>query len=867
MPPAASPSALASPYDRLKSRLAGRADSEHEQAIIRVVIVALLLTLFAALAAGHHLPHSTNYVAAVVAASVYLLVAIVIVAMIVVHPGVSPRRRLVGMVGDFTTMTLLLHFGNEAAAAIYPIYLWIAFGYGFRYGLRYLAAAVAMAFAGFLAVVLTTPFWLEEWPLAAGLLFALIVLPGYTASLIRKLTEAKAQAEAANVAKSRFLASMSHELRTPLNAVIGMSDVLADTPLRSDQREMVHTVKSSGRALLSLIDDILDLTRIEAGRTAVVAELFDLHRELADLLSILHLTAANKGLKLAVQVAPDVPYQLNGDLRHLRQVLLNLAANAVKFTEKGHVLIRIDAIGAAELLSASNEARHRRARSIGLRCSVTDTGIGIPAEQQARIFERFTQADEKVNRRYGGTGLGLAIAKALIHLMGGRIGVNSVVDAGSTFWFDVPVDVDEAPPSPAALIPMTVVVASDDSNLGNTIRRHLHNTPVTIHCRPIGDVVGDGAGSKTIPESDDAPVVFLIDGRGERNDEAVSVAERLAERAPEIACALLTDTAALVAERTPLPFVTAIDVVHLPEQLEGALRATAVLGGAEVEVTAPAHSAAPSALGSILVAEDNPINQKVTRRILEHAGHSVEVVGSGEAALDALERDAFDLLIVDVNMPGISGIDLVKIIRMAAMGSGESLPTIALSADATVETRRECEAAGVDVYLTKPVEARRLLDFIGGLLAAKRDGAQAGASGETVTEISVHPRFRGEASPPIDWQVVAQLHTFGDEAFVTELLEEFAENTASLLAQLELAIETGDSLRFRELVHALRGTAGNVGAVSLARVCRELHGTTQERLANGGELMLLRLRSEFDRFGQDLKHHLAEKQAAGKLHI
>ncbi len=853
---------VAGPVAQLKRRLAGRADSEHEQAIIRVIIVALLLALFGMLATVEPPPASTNYPAAVVAASTYLLIAIGIVSAIIARPAVSPRRRMFAMVGDFTTMTLLLHFGDEAAAAIYPIYLWIAFGYGFRYGVRYLAAAVAFAFCGFLIVVLTTPFWKEEWPLATGLLVALIILPGYTASLIRKLTVAKAQAEAANVAKSRFLASMSHELRTPLNAVIGMSDVLADTPLRADQREMVNTIRSSGRALLSLIDDILDLTRIEAGRTTVVAEAFDLCQELAEVLSILQLAAVNKGLKLAVQIAANVPHRLTGDRRHWRQVLLNLTANAVKFTDTGHVLIRIEAFAGAGAGLGGAIAAADANGWLRLRCRVSDTGIGIAAEEHARIFERFTQADDTVNRRYGGTGLGLAIAKALIHLMGGRIGVESAPGAGSTFWFEVPVRVEDPTSALLDLVPRPVIVVSDDGELAATLACRLADMPFAIRHQPLAAA---SAGVEAMISEPPAPAtILLIDGRTGGN-EAKALAKRIVDAAPEHACTLLMDDTSAALDDLPLPFVTTVAADAEPEALARALRATALLGGAATAVPSPASPIIAPVVGTILVAEDNPINQKVTCRILEHAGHRVETVGSGEAALDAIERAAFDLLIVDVNMPGISGIELAKLIRMAALGGdGEQLPMIALSADATVETRAECEAAGVDVYLTKPVEALRLLEAIDDLLAARKRVAATSADIEMVTEISAHPRFRGELAPPIDWQVVAHLRTFADEAFVAELLQEFADNTAGLLEQLQMAVNAGDVLRFRELVHALRGTAGNVGATGLARICRDQHGMTSDRLASSGDAVLRKLRGEFERFSGELKHHLAERQKAGE---
>jgi two-component system sensor histidine kinase RpfC len=844
MPSAALASALGGLVARLKNRLAGRADSEHEQAIIRVVIVGLLFALFSWLAGRAEPSPTTDYAAGRLAAAIYLVVAVGIVAAIIARPGVSPPRRFFAMVGDFTTMSLLLHFGDEAAAAIYPIYLWIAFGYGFRYGLRYLAAAIALGFIGFLAVVLTTPFWLTEWPLACGLLCALVVLPGYTASLIRKLTEAKSQAEAANIAKSRFLASMSHELRTPLNAVIGMSDLLAETPLRRDQREMVHTVKSSGRALLSLIDDILDLTRIEAGRTTVIAETFDLHRELAEVLSILRPSAATKGLRLFVQVAPDLPWRVVGDLRHIRQVLLNLAANAVKFTDQGYVLIQVD----------GGRLEGGKSPALKLNCRVIDTGIGIPADQQTRIFERFTQADDAVTRRYGGTGLGLAIAKALVHLMGGQISVVSAVGKGSTFTFEVTLTEDPGPAPEVTPLPDRVVVVSDDAKLFAAIAERLKGLKVAVVQRMMTPSTAMWTGDVAFAST----VAVLFDGR--RQDVAAIAGEAI-ERAPDVVPLLITAGEIGLNRAPPLPFLSAVGAQRLDEHLLPVLRAATLLAGAGREEARGAERPVPTTPALILVTEDNPVNQKVTRRILEHAGHRVEVVASGEAALAALETGSFDLLVTDVSMPGMSGIDLVKLIRMAAMGGGERLPIIALSADATLDTRSECEAAGVDVYLTKPVEARRLLDAVEGLL---RKGSVATAAGDRVTEISAHPRFRGETPPAIDWEIVERLRSFADVAFVDGLLQEFADNAAAIIGQLATAAAAGDVPRCRDLIHALRGTAANVGAQGLVRACRDVSPLTEDGLLTQRETILQRFANDLERFRDELQRHFAERQTAGE---
>ncbi len=834
------------------SRLRNRQDSEHEQAIIRVVIVSLLFALFLTLALHSPDPQS-GYAKGALAAGLYVVIACGFVAAIVIHPAVSPVRRLLAMVGDFATMSLLMHFGDEAAAPIYPIYLWIAFGFGFRYGLTYLACAVCCAFVGFCFVILTTPFWQAEWPLGIGLLFALIVLPGYTASLIRKLTEAKAMAEGANIAKSRFLASMSHELRTPLNAVIGMSDLLVDTPLGRDQREMVQTIKASGGALLSLIDDILDLSRIEAGRTPIFVDAFDLHREIADLVSILRLQASRKGLELLAQVSADIPYPLRGDIRHIRQVLINLAANAIKFTEHGHVIIRVSLVPPARPQAAAG-------RTLQLRFSVRDTGIGIPADQHSRIFERFTQADEAVNRRFGGTGLGLAISKSLIQLMSGRIGVDSAPGSGSTFWIEVPVERDEGAEDAGGVFGASVRVFSDDLRLIDGIRAALDSRS--------GFRSSPGPASAAV----DVPAItrelhpgafVIVDGRA-GIEVAVRLTRSLAAEHPSIAGVLVADGDVDPILALPAPFVSAIRVPVEAEAVSRALRVAAVLGDARFRETVGGdaeQSPARRRTGlRVLVAEDNPVNCKVTERILRHAGHVPTIVGSGEDALDALEQEFFDLLLVDINMPGISGLEVIKLTRVALLGEA-AMPIVALSADATLETRLECEEAGVDTYLTKPIEARKLLQVID-TLVNERPSTEADAqepADRTVTEISSHPRYRGDVLPSIDWTVIEQLNDYADgDDFVLDMLHEFIANTKLLLAEIGGAVDSVDAPRFRAAAHALQGTAGNVGAAAIARACQEMHGISTERLRSLGEEHLARLEHEFERFQGEFSAHQAE---------
>ena len=835
-------------------KLKARTDSEHEQAVIRVCIVAALFTwMVIGSAIGGRV--SAEHEACALLAGGYLVLSIVYFVWTALSPQASPTRRLTGMVTDFATTSAFMHFGGGSAAPFYPIYLWVTLGNGFRYGLPYLAASVSAAVSGFFMVVVTTPFWQANMGLGVGLLAALVVIPAYSASLIRKLTEAKAQAEAANQAKSRFLASMSHELRTPLNAVIGVSETLRVSRLDDDQKEMVHTIRTAGRTLLSLIEDILDLSRIEANKVAVVVEPFDLHRELGDLCAMLRPQAVAKHIGFDVHIDARAPYRLRGDRRHLRQILTNLIANAIKFTDTGHVFVSVTALPP------------RRDGQLLLRFSVEDTGIGIEPDQQERIFERFTQADESVQRRYGGTGLGLAITRSLVSLLDGALALDSAPGQGSTFTVELSFTVDGSAVSASPVLPERIVVVARDRGVVNEVRAAfgVDATVDVVQASSAAEAARRWVGGSG--QATRAGAGIIIDA----NDEAPPAPLGEVERGALVGTGRIRLAAAGEAPMPTRGFVSTLVRPVTAESLGRALHAayalTRAMAGADDDVglgtvadgeTAGADDAVVSGRPlAILVAEDNPVNQKVTRRILEHAGHSVSVVANGEDALDALDAGRFDALIVDINMPGMSGLELVKIQRMAALGQPR-LPIIALSADATPETRRACEDAGVDAYLTKPIEPSRLLTTLKDLA---RSGDEAGGDGNSgrITSIFSHPRYRGEAAPApaINWQAIQGLSRFGDKEFVLETLNEYVANTEALIAQIRAAIAADSVAAFRESVHALRGTSGNVGAESLWRLSQDSAGMTVERLRRDGNDYVGKLSSELARFRCELTHFAA----------
>jgi len=402
---------------RLRARLQGRPDTEHEQALVRLVNCTLFgLYLFDQLQ-QHPLLWAIYFT--------YLFATLGLIAAIFLRPVVSPLRRTLGAAADAVMVTWTLMQFGESGAPLYLIFLWITLANGFRYGAAYLLITLAFCVSGFTVVLFSSEFWIEHRTLGVGLLIGLIALSLYVRRLVTQLFDALARAEAANQAKRRFVSVVSHEMRTPLNAIIGMSDLLRDTALTREQADMLQTLRNSSRVMLGLVEDVLDFSKIEAGKATIEKTDFDLHALVNSTCRILAAQAAQKGVEVVVSIMPEVPPALRGDVRHLRQILINLVGNAVKFTERGSVTVHVSGLSEAE-------------SAVRLKFSIRDTGIGIAPEAQHRIFESFSQADQSVSRRFGGTGLGTTIAKQLAELMGGRIGMESAVGLGSTFWVELP---------------------------------------------------------------------------------------------------------------------------------------------------------------------------------------------------------------------------------------------------------------------------------------------------------------------------------------------------------------------------------------------------------------------------------------------
>ena len=841
--------------ERLKARLAERPDSEHEQAIVRMAIglflgVYLLPDRLSELHWSVLEPHHLVFLG-------FNAMAAVILWSCFASNTISPVRRVFGLVIDIGTAAWCMWFLGDHGWALFLVFIWVTLANGFRFGPAYLHLSLGVSLASFGAVLATSEFWQRNLAIGFELMVGMLLLSLYVRKLVTRMFDALARAEAANQAKRRFISVVSHELRTPLNAIIGMSDLLRDTSLSREQADMLQTLRSSSRVMLGLVEEVLDFSKIEAGKLSLERTEFDLHALVNSTCRILASQAQAKGVEFVVSIMPEVPPLVRGDAHHLRQVLINLAGNAVKFTESGGVTVHV-----------TNQAETEG--GVVLKFSVRDTGIGIPAEAQQKIFESFTQADQSTTRRFGGTGLGTTIAKQLVELMGGRIGVESAAGLGSTFWFEIPLD--KQPERGAAgageLAGARVLLVGFQGQQRESMEQALAGWGAV----PVLAADVDAGVQRLVSEISLAqPYHSAIILTGERD---LQVAQRFRRAAPDPAPPVIL----AVQRASDTPRFAALSagfsaVLELPfdkRQLFNVLHSVTAREEARdgvVRLQDYAQRAGAGAALRVLVADDNPTNREVLGKILERGGHAATLVEDGEKALEALEAGGYDVALIDRNMPNLSGLETVQAIRLT-QGARERLPIAVLSADVTPEAKRECLEAGADAFLPKPIEAGRLLQELQSLSGRRtgdpavrapfegvRPGPRAGRS-EASAAASLQP-------PVVNADTLADLEELGSSpVFMEKLIGVFIADNVTLMAKIEASLASRNVGEFRSHIHAMKGSAASMGAERLTAYCKELGRLGDAEVKLKVPTISQALREELAATRVALERYLEERKAS-----
>jgi len=720
------------------------------------------------------------------------------------------KRLSFAMAFDTISAFVVMYHYPEQMFLFFPALLWLTLSIGFRFGIKWLLSAATLSTVAFGCLVMTTEYWQQNYALGLTLTVTLLAIPAYCSTLLRSISKAKAQAETASKAKSYFLASVSHELRTPLNAIIGYGNHLRQSNMPTGQKDMVEASVLAGEHLLHLIEQLIDVAKAGAGSTEVQRTAFRPTDLLAEIRDIMTVQIEEKGLVLHLQAAPMTDNIISGPTSVIRNILLNLVGNAIKFTEVGSITISCGIL----------ERNDRHA----VWFAVSDTGIGIAESANQRIFQPFQQADETVMNRFGGTGLGLSICKQLTEQVDGDITLKSQIGQGSAFRIEIPVETLEYSAN------------LDDMHAGVGI-----NVLAFGHMSP--DLLSQAQAIENIRLhhiacADSSALLLAIANLDLQQFQIALLPERLAK---DIATNNIMWTQFADADIAPILVsneeTVALEPVQYLKQFTSVLSATPTIAELRSAVKIGCSLAVKMRMSNVerdnqteaytpkrvLVADDNRTNRNILAAILEAAGHHISMATDGDSALAELAKGETDILLLDVNMPRLNGIDACMMWRQSEGDTGH-LPIIGITADATAETEAKCLEAGMDSRITKPVNAQLLLKAI---------ETYCSEPAASFMMPDIHPACRRdivdgmacEEAPvidAIDRTQIQYLRSIGDQAFVNNMVESFLEDIDQTLDPIRRAVKNDDIFEFRFCAHAFKSSGNNMGARALSLLCGHL---------------------------------------------